>query len=35
VQKRCSPKCGSLPCSLKGVGFNFSIFSYWDGYIKE
>jgi low affinity Fe/Cu permease len=35
VEKRYSPKRGSLPGSLKGVGFYFSIFSCWDDSIKE
>ena len=35
VEKRYSAKRGSLPYSLKEVGFYFSKFSYWDGYMKE
>jgi hypothetical protein len=35
VEKRCSPKRGPLRCSLKEVGFYFSIFSCWDGYKEE
>jgi low affinity Fe/Cu permease len=35
AHKWCTPESLALWCSLKGVGFYFSIFSCWDGYIKE